>query len=866
MTAATDFGRSAGSASRSGGGMIARFGLILKLAARELRSGLGGFGILIACIALGVGVITGVGALADSLLDGFSRQGRVLLGGDLTATRVHQRANPSERAQMSALGTVGEVALLRSMARTVDGRDQTLVEIKGVDGSYPLIGDATLQSGRAVQDVLSKPGAILAPDGLLKRLQLKVGDSFRLGGYEVRIADVLVSEPDKISARPPFGPRVMASIDTLLASGLIQPGTLINWQYRILATDGAPPTRDGAIARPYQDMGFVLRDRRNPSPEIKRALDRLRQFLVLLGLTALLVGGVGVANAVATFVDRRQKVIATYKSIGGTSGVVFGVLLSQILAIASVGIAIGLLFGATIPALVAAVYGNVLPVELSTSIGWRSLAVGAGYGFLVALLFAVWPLGQAERIKPAGLFRDGVGTPTMWPGWIAASLTVAIALTLIAFTVVATGVPRLSLGFLGGVILILGIFWGLGVVVTWAARRLPRPRRPEFALAMTGIGAPGGLTRSVTLSLGAGLSLLVAIALIDRALVSELSGRLPANSPDYFALDITKQDLPKFEQAVTRAAPEAKVQTAPMLRGRIVSLNGVAAADVKAGPDAAWVLRGDRGLSFSEELPKGSRVVDGTWWAPGYRGEPQVSFVADLAKDLGLGIGDTITVNVLGRNITARIASLREIEWESLAINFVMIFSPNTLAAAPYNVLATVRMPPDPKTGVADEDRSIAIGREVGRDLPAVTMVRVKDAIEAFAGVFANVMAAVRAAGALTLLAGALVLAGALATAQRRRIMQAVILKCLGATRSKLLLAHAVEYGLLALIAALLAAGVGIVAAYAIATLVLEVPFVMSWSALGLAIAASVGLVLTFGGVGTWRVLQTRPVPHLRSL
>ncbi|MEM1307382.1 MAG: FtsX-like permease family protein, partial [Pseudomonadota bacterium] len=791
--------------------------LIVKLAARELRSGLSGFRILIACIALGVAVITAVGALADALLDGFAREGRVLLGGDIALNRIHQRASEAERARMAEFGRVGEVAVLRSMARVVDGDDQSLVEIKGVDNAYPLIGAVELKSERALDAVLSGPNAIVAAQSLLDRLQLSVGDTVRIGGTPMTIADVLVSEPDKLAARLPFGPRVMMSVDTLLATGLVAPGTLINWRYAIALPNGADAAATGrsAFTASMAEAGFQLRDRSNPSPQVTRALNRLRQFLVLLGLTALLVGGVGVANAVSTFVDRRQKVIATYKSVGGTAGVVFGVLLAQILAISAIGIAIGLVAGAAMPALVALFYGDALPVSISAWSGVSSLWVGAGYGLLIALLFAVWPLGQSERIRPAGLFRDGVAQQATMPGRLALVLSAIIAVLLVAFTVIATGTPELSLGFLGGVVVVLALFWALGVGVTLAARRLPRPGRPELALAMTGIAAPGGLTRSVILSLGAGLSLLIAVALVDRALVSELSGRLPANSPDYFALDITKQDLPAFKEAALRGAPDAVVETAPMLRGRIVSVAGTAASEISATGDGAWVLRGDRGLSFSETVPKGSRVVAGSWWPADYSGTPQVSVVADVARDLDLTIGDTLTVNVLGRNITAEIANLREIDWESLAINFVMVFSPNTLAAAPYNLLATVRLPKasgaEAEAGTA-APADAAVGREIGRALPAVTLVRVKDAIEAFSGIFANIMTAVRAAGGLTLLAGALVLAGALATAQRRRIMQAVILKCIGATRRKLLLAHALEYGMLALIAALLSSVIGVAA------------------------------------------------------
>ncbi|MEL6298190.1 MAG: FtsX-like permease family protein [Pseudomonadota bacterium] len=868
MSVATD--RASAAAGRATGGSGATLPLVLRLALRELRSGLSGFGIFIACIALGVAVITGIGTLADGLLNGFSQQGRTLLGGDVTASRIHKRATPEELGKLKALGRVSEAGLMRSMARVPAKDDQTLVEIKAVDNAYPLVGQLTLASGRPLDAVLNQPATAVVAKGLLDRLGLKPGDSFELGGTPVTIADVITNEPDKIGARLAFGPRVLMSIPSLEATGLVQPGTLIRWRYAVADDAGAAQSADGltalkaTVGDDLRKEGFIIQDRTNPSPSVTRTIDRLRQFLSLLGLTALLVGGVGVANAVNTFVERRRASIATYKSVGASQRTVFAVLLTQIMMIASVGIAIGLAIGIAVPLVVPLIIGDNATIPLVPIITPWTLIIGTLYGLLIALLFTIWPLGQAERVKPAALFRDDVGAgdgARVLPGKVAIILTALVASGLVALTYIASGTPRISLGFLAGVSVILALFWLLGTAVTWAARRMARPRRPELALAITGLAAPGGLTRSVVLSLGAGLSLLVAVALVDRSLVAELEGRLPENSPNFFALDINKRDLGAFTKDVTSVVADASVRTAPMLRGRIVELNGVAADKANAPPEAEWVLRGDRGLSFAEELPEGSKIVAGDWWPKGYSGEPQVSFVDTLARDLGLKIGDTVTVNVLGRNITARIANLRQIDWESLSINFVMVFSPNTLEAAPYNVLATITLP---KTATVQQEAEI--GRAVGRSLPSVTMIRVRDAIEAFAGVFGSVMLAVRAAGSVTLIAGALVLAGALATAQRRRILQAVILKCIGATRRKLLTAHVVEYGLLALIAAGLAILLGTIAAYIVTAYVLEVSFTLSWSAIAIALIGSLGLILAFGAIGTWRVLEARPVQYLRTL
>lgn len=847
----------------------------LRLALREMRGGLSGFYVFIACLALGVMVITAVGALSDALTAGLARQGEMILGGDVTVARTHMRASDTERAWLDARGRVSETATLRTMARTTDASEQALVELKGVDGAYPLVGAVVLQSGAALHEALQadkdgRPGAAVDPI-LLERLGLKIGDRFRLGDLEVRAAAAIVSEPDSLSDRLTFGPRIFLAMEALEKTGLVKPGSLVRWRYalKVGATSGSALSGDeaaridtftAAVKRDMPEAGFSVQDRRDPRPRVRRTLERLQQFLTLIGLTALLIGGVGVANAVQSFVDRRRKVIATMKSLGAPQKLVFQIFLAQIAIVSLVGIAIGLALGLIVPVSLHSLYADVLPFETQLTITPASVAVAAIYGMLVALLFALWPLGQAELVPPAVLFRDAVAERRGWPRPYLVALIAAIAALLVLFVVMTSESQRIALYFVAGLTLVFALFWALGAWVTWFARRVPRPALPELSIALANLGAPGGLTRSVVLSLGAGLSLLVAVALADSSLVREISSRLPENSPNYFLLDIPKDDYDRVVGIVKGIAPDAAMARAPMLRGRVVSLGGRPVDQIKAPPEAEWVLRGDRGLTYSDEVPEGSTVTKGEWWGKDYSGEPLVSFEAELAGQLGVDVGDMVTVNVLGRNVSARIANLREVNWESLAINFVMVFSPNTLSAAPHNVLATVTLPKD--TALS---REAEVARAIGRAYPTVTAIRVKDAINAFGAVFGKIMAAVRVAGSVTLVAGALVLAGALATAQRRRILEAVIFKALGATRRRILSAHILEYVLIALATAGFAVAFGAIAAWVALEQVMDVAFAFSWSAVAQALALASGLVVVFGGLGTLQVLRARPVPYLRS-
>jgi putative ABC transport system permease protein len=833
---------------------------------REQRNGLKGFYVFIACVALGVAVITGVGALADALRTSFERQGEALLGGDVTLARPHKAAEGPERDWLWKRGRISEVATMRAMARRPDGSEQALVEVKGVDAAYPLVGSVSLSDGVDFTEAIRRQSGAAIDRILLDRLGLKVGDQLSLGKLLVPIRATIEAEPDKLTDRLTVGPRVFVSLDTLRNTGLIEPGSLVTWRYALKLDGGAGQNDRGLVnftqsaKQALPEGGFTIRDRRDPSPQVSRTLERLRQFLTLVGLTALLVGGVGVANAVATYIDRRRKVIAAFKSLGATSSVIFGVHLVQVLLISTIGIIAGMALGFLIPIALTTMLGDALPIKADLTVSVRSLLTAAAYGLLVSLVFTLWPLGRAEQVRAGVLFRDEVAPEQVWPRPRIIALTLVAALMLVGLAVFTSEARMLAFYYCLGVVGVFLVFHGLGTAIAWGARRVRRPRWPELALAIGNLGAPGGIARSVVLSLGAGLSLLVTVALVDRSIVYELTSSLPGTSPNYFVLDIRRTEADDFRALVLREAPAAKISEAPMLRGRLVKLGDRLAEQVKATPETAWVLTGDRGLSYAETVPEGSTVVAGQWWPPNYDGEPLVSFEAAIAKGLGLKIGDTVTVNVLGRNVTARIANLREVKWETLSLNFVLVFSPNTLIGAPHNLLATVTLPKD--APLAAEAR---LAQQIGREFPATTAIRVKDAIDAFGAIFNRVMVAVRAAGSVTLVAGALVLAGALATAQRRRIQQAVILKTLGATRRRILVSHFAEYLVLALLTSFIALLIGGLAAWITVSRVMDVDFVFSARAAAEAMLLATALVALFGGFGTWRVLSAPPVPYLRS-
>ena len=840
--------------------------LPLRIALRELRGGLKGFYVFIACIALGVAAIAAVGVLAGALTDGLIRQGQELLGADVSVRLVHRQATPEQRAFLATQGRISEHASLRALARRNDGSQTALASLKAVDKAYPLYGTLVLGDGSSLVGAIAGANSAVVEAILLERLDLSVGDRIKIGNAEIRIAAVIEREPDRLAVRAAFGPRVLMSIETLKTTGLIQPGSLIHWHYNIRL----PESQSNAAAEfksfraklkeRFPEAGFSVRDRRDPTPGVKRVILRFAMFLTLVGLTALLIGGVGVANAVTSFVDRKRKTIATLKCLGATNLQILAIYLIQVLLLASAGISLGLIVGSLAPVLAANLLQSVLPIKLVVTVQPAALLLATVYGALIALLFAFWPLGRTRNVRPQVLFRDEVTEERLRPRAADIMLTLLIAAILAIITIATSEIRVVAVYFCLGVVGFLILFYALGVFMKRLARHLPRPRDPSLALARANLAGPTALTGTVALSLGTGLTLLITVALVNEVLVNELKGKLPVNAPDYFFLDIGKDQYDAFSAMVRKAKPDGKLTVAPMLRGRIVSLGGRPAEEVKAPPNVQWVLNGDRGLTYAAKLPDESTIVEGHWWSETHDGAPLVSFEVEIAHALGLKIGDKVVVNVLGRNVEARVTNFRTVDWESLSINFVMIFSPNTLAGAPANLLATLHSP-DAKP-FAGEGRLI---QNLAEAFPTITAVRVRDVIDSVRGIFASVMLAVRLAGGLTLLAGSLVLAGALATAQRRRIYEAVILKTVGATKWQIIAAHMAEYFALAAATSVMAIAVGTGAAWFIVVNLMDLAFTFALGPVLQAVALAVLLVLVFGGVGSWRVLSAKTRPYLTA-
>jgi len=846
-----------------------QLGYALLLARRELRGGIAGFRIFLACLVLGVGAIAATGSIGAAVDAGIRGDARTLLGGDVSARLAYRPASEPERQFLAASGTLSETAKLRAMARSLDGARRSLIELQAVDDSYPLYGTVALAPSQTLAAALMAENGVFgaaAEAAVASRLGLKIGDEFRIGDAVLKLSAIIESEPDRAFAGFTFGPRVTIPTAALAAAGLIRPGALVTYDYRLRLGSGTDPATWTRAARAaFPEAGWQLRTGADGSPALQRFIDRVGFFLNLAGITALLVGGVGIGNAVAGYVASKTAAIATLKCLGASTRLVFAAYFLQILMLALLGIASGLVLGGLAPALAAPLLKGLLPVSLRLGLYSAPLTVAGLCGLLTTLLFALWPLAAIGQVPPASLFRDRVQpwafSPRARPvgpryfAPLAAGASAASALALAALIVFDAADRKVALWYVAGALAAFLLFRIAGALVVAAARAVPRPARPLLRLALGNLHRPGAPTARVVLSLGIGLSVMSALGLVEGNLALEIEDRLAEHAPADFLIDIQPDQLAGFEEIV-RAVPGASFDQVPMLRGRITRLNGKPVDEAAVESGAQWALRSDRGLTYSATLPPGSQLVAGEWWAADYRGPPLVSFDAELARGMGLGVGDTLTVNLLGRDITARIASLRQIDWSQLGINFAIIFAPGTIDASPQTHLAAVYVMP------AEEDELV---RRVTERFPNVSAIPVREALAAVARVVRTIGAAIRLVALVTLAAGILVLGGAVAAGHRRRVYDAVVLKVLGATRGALAMAFLIEHGLVGLATALVAAGLGTLAAYALVTGPLKSEWVFLPGPLLAITGIAIVLTLVLGFAGTWRALGAKPAAYLRN-
>jgi putative ABC transport system permease protein len=826
-----------------------------QIARRDLNARIRGLRLLAICLFLGVGTLAAIGSLSAGIADELSRRGQTILGGDIEIELAQREASEAEVSAFKKLGVLSQTVRMRAMAIDPKSGESTLSELKAVDAPYPLFGALTLKDGTKAK--MPKQGSIYVAPNMSDKLQVKVGDTIRFGQKSFLIAGIIADEPDRLGEGFALGPVAIANMEDLPTTGLIQPGSLFNAKYRIkIAPNAEPAALVKTLKGQFPSAGWEITDRSNGAPGTRRFIDRMGQFLTLVGLAALVIAGIGVGNGVASYLEGKRGSIATLKVIGADSRTIFRIYLSQILFVALLAIAAGLLVGAAAPLLFTAIAGNLLPIAPGFHLFPMPLLASAAYGLLIALAFALPPLSRAKTVPAAGLFRAIVESSNRVDQTTAIAVVAAIS-AVILIAVLSSNQPLFSLGFIGAAMALLAILTGIAWGLRRLAASLPRPKAPLLRAAVANLHRPGSQLQALVVALGLGLTLFVTLAAVQTSINNEIARSVPERAPSFFVLDIPKDQSQDFTKLIRNTAPDASINMIPALRGSIVAYGGQRVDAMAELPENAWVLRGDRGLTYSDTLPKGSTITAGQYWAKDYAGPPLVSLEQDVAQSLSLVVGDSITISLLGIEVEAKVASLRTVEWDNFGLNYVMVFSPGSIDRAPHNMVATVTVP---------KSAEGALSRAIPQRFPSASLIEVGEVVGQVNILLKQMAQAIAAAASIAILAGITVLVGAIAASRAAKIYDSVIFKLLGATRRQILTNQAIEYAILAVIIGLLALALGLAAAYFVVVGIFDFKFAPDPTVLAITLIGGAGITFVLGLAGSLPILAARPSEALRSL
>jgi len=884
---------------------------MVKMAWRETRAAWRHFLYFLVCIAIGVGALTGVSLFGTQVERAVTKEARGLLGGDLEI-RLSRPITSNGQAILDSLRERGivltHVSELVAMAARADsskpGQPTQIVELKAVEPQYPLYGSLRLAPNSDLAELLVQQShgcpdrtcfGVVAQESLLIRMGLAVGDRLRIGQGLFIITGIVRTEPDRMANAFSLGPRILMSREGLREADLIKIGSRIRERYllKIPHTMAPEPLVYELRGRLTSESARVS-SYREAQPQLKQFLEQLTRYLGLIGLTALFVGGLGVATSVHAFIREKLQTIAILKTVGAESSTIIRtyVLQATILGLMGslVGLGIGVLLQQSLPGMITALMASDLLDQLGFSHGGMELppsplVKGLVLGILSTLLFTLWPLLTVRDIKPARIFRRDVAplaspnapqTTRRWIFWKgldrATTLTsIGIGLGLAFLSIWQANSWKVGLLFIlafAAAVLLLGVSAHL---LLGALKNGPRPEPLILRQALGNVVRPGNQVVSITIAIGIGVMVVTTVSLVERSLLAQVSENRPTDSPTFFFIDIQPDQAEEFVSLLHQQSSDPAPKLTPLVRSRLAGLKGEPVSieamseeeeqkektAQKAERRKKWYLTREYVLTFLQDLPKDNKVVQGEWWKPGQVfPKPLISIEEDAAKQLGLTVGDTIELDIQGTSITGEISSLRQVEWGNFSTNFYMIFSPGALDGAPHTYVATVRVAPS---------EEVSLQQAVVASFPNVTAINIGDVLDSFARVLDRLSLAIRAVALFCVLSGGLVMAAALAATRYRRLYESVILKALGATRSMIARSFAVEYALLGALGGLLGCGLASVLSWA----VLETVFDLSWSlqptVLAIGFVATIMLTMLVGFLSTYRILGQPPLSVLRQ-
>ena len=831
------------------------------LAAREMRSGIKGFRIFLACLALGVAALAAAGSTGEAFRQGLASQGRTILGGDVSIEVEGRPFTPGEMAAFRRLGRVSDRLHVRAMASnpTAEG-DRRLVEVSGIDDSYPLVGTVELEGAATLQDAVRPtgglPGIAVAPE-LLTHLHLRRGDALTIGDTAFRIRAVVVKEPDTLGRGFPLGPRVVVARDVLTTSGILQNDSM----YGEAVTIALPLSQDAAAAATtlkslFPHAGFQIKDARNALSGLGRLVDELQFFLSFIALASLVTGGLGVSSAVEAYLGERRPSIAVLKAMGADGALIRNIYLCQLGVLTALGVVIGTVIGAAAPLILGGLAAGRLPIPALFALYPWPLVTAAAFGVLTALVFCLGPLARARATSPASLFRRGLANQ-MPLGWELVVILVATGALLTLFALTAPS-PVMAAVMLAGLVVGFGGLWAAGLGLVTVAFLLRRLSRGAARIGLANLSGPRSAARTAAPALGFGIALLTAIVLIQSSLLAQVQTAAGRSAPSVIFTQIPPEDAAAFDAVAATAIGKLsadRYRRYPFATGRISAIKGAPVVLGKISPAVRWAFDQDLTLSAMDRSPVGTTLATGRWWPATYHGPPLTVIDDDLAQGAGLKVGDKVTVSVLGRDLDVTIAGTRKIDFGRFGANFPIILDSDAVAGANLREIAIAR---------ASKAEEAAMTERIGRAFPGVNIISVREQLDAAADIFAQIGLAIRCAAGVCGVSSLLVLIGAMAANAQARSREASVLKVLGSTRAFVIATYGFEYGAVGLVSGLLGMALGILTAIPVVTFGMHAPFTPDWLAVGLSLVIVVAIGTALGALAAVLALSKRPAMALR--
>jgi putative ABC transport system permease protein len=834
-----------------------------RMAWRETRGAWRHFVFFFVSISLGVAALVSVSLFSANLERAIKREARNLMAADIEV-RTRRPLTPDGATVLASLESRGirqvHVSELVAMAA---GRAHTqLVELKAVEPGYPFYGKLLTEPPGAV-DRLFSGANVLVEESLLIRFDLQVGDLIKIGQAELRIEGVLKKEPDRAAGAFSLGPRVLLSQAALDATRLIQPGSRITHRYLLKTPESAElQALRAELVRRFSDKSVRINHYEDAQPMLRRFLGQLTMYLGLVGVVALLVGGIGVATNIRALLKEKMETIAVLKVVGATPRDILHIYLLQTLCLGLLASCAGALLGASLQFALPPLMRQWLPVDLEFGLAPLSLGRGIMMGVLTTALFALWPLLDARGLRPHLILRKEVTQESNSPrgvlGWIVIGVLASALVGLVLWQAASWRAAGL---FLGALVVALGLLQLTAWAMVRGARRLPRLRSLMWRHAVSNLYRPGSHARTVIVSVGVGVMVILAVYLIEGNLLWEIGQNVPADAPSFFFIDIQPDQRQAFARLLDEQG-QPNVRLTPLVRSRLSAINDEPIrAEAYEKREHGWYFTREYVLTFQKDLPQGNAVVKGEWWKPdaapaGNSGEAAVSVEEEAARHLGLGLGSSVAFDIQGVTVRGTVSSLRKVDWGNLSTNFYFIFEPGALDSAPMTYVATARV------SLRDE---ISLQRAVVSAFPNISAINIRDILDSVARVVDRIGLVIRFMAALAIIAGVIVLAGSLAAGRYQRIYDAMILKSVGARRRTLAGMFLAEYTVLGVAAGSVGSALATALSWGVMHWILDVTWLFQPSAVVVGVLATVILTVSVGVLSTFRILGMKPLPVLRQ-